>query len=116
MNIKERFTIFNNDTTGKTIVLDNENKEVISEVTAEERCIKDYGESFSEKSKFLSKTIDSIIGKIEIYNSYCPEGFDISYEDVIRKLNNKLHKEYLKDIMKADEKDGLYDEADDKKS
>lgn len=110
MNIKERFTVYNNVVSGTTIITDNKYKCVISEIEAHEICMKEYGKSFSEKAGFLSRVIDSILENLELYNSSCPVHFEISYEDVIRKLKERSREKYLKDIIKADEKDGLYDE------
>jgi hypothetical protein len=86
MEIKDRFTAFENVITGSILVIDNKEKRTLSIVEAEIICQDEYGEHFSAKSEFISSVIDSLIAGIKHYNTVCEKGFEITISDIVNKF------------------------------
>lgn len=86
MKIKDRFTVFENTVTEKTVVLDNKDDRILSLMEADIICQNEYGKHFSAKTEYISKVIDSVISSMKYYNNICEEGFEITVNDIVNKF------------------------------
>lgn len=90
MTPKERFTVAT--TIGKNGlkvirgVYDHKQEKHISESEAEHIFFQEYGVMFNVKKLYVEKVVDIIHKEIQLYNSSCEKGFEITFEDVINKF------------------------------
>lgn len=92
MKLKDRFTAYKNEVTGRTSVMDNKTHRILTSLEAEYIFQEEYGESFSTKTKYQAKIIDTIVAQIEHYNNILDDDFKITLDDLRTILLRKNDK------------------------